>query len=152
MAIEGLDSLLDRVQAMTDGEIMHDVAVGVQQAAMVIRDEARGLCPVKTGDLRRSIHAYADQKGSEVHGGVTVGSEYGVYVEFGTGPRGEASHAGTSPDASPTYHPEGWTYKDEDGQYVHTRGQPAQPFLYPAARSMRDQALRLIQNALEGGG
>lgn len=150
MAIEGLADLLERMQTMTEGDIMGDVAAGVQQAAMVIRDEARALCPVDTGDLRRSIIAYADQKGTEVHGGVLVGSEYGAYVEFGTGPRGEASHAGISPDVHPTYHPEGWTYQGEDGEFVHTRGHPAQPFLYPAAKAMRDQALRVIQNALEG--
>lgn len=116
----------------------------------MIRDEARALCPWRSGDLRRSIRAETEIHGDRVQGTVTVGSEYGVYVEFGTGPRGEASHQGISPDASPTYSPQGWTYRDEDGQFVHTRGQPAHPFLYPAAKSMRDQAVRLIADALKG--
>lgn len=148
--IEGLDSVLSALGEMEDGQMLADIKAGVEEAALLIRDEARALCPVQSGDLRRSITSGAEVVGSGVQGHVTVGEEYGIYVEMGTGPKGEASHAGISPDAHPTYSPKGWSYPDGKGGFIHTRGQAAQPFLYPAAKSMKEAAMAKILAAVKG--
>lgn len=148
--IEGLDSALSAIGDLEEGSMMEDVTAAVAQAAILIRDEARALCPVASGELRRSISSGVEAVGGGVQGRVTVGAEYGIYVEMGTGPKGEASHAGISPDAHPTYSPKGWTYPNGEGGFVHTNGQAAQPFLYPAAKSMKEAAIAKILAAVKG--
>lgn len=48
--------------------------------AEAVADAARGMCPVDTGRLQGSISASA----SGEHATVSVGADYGIYVEFGT--------------------------------------------------------------------
>lgn len=99
-------------------EVVANVTVGIQaQAAMN--------APIRTGQLARSIRANVRQTGNGATGEVTVGAEYGAYVEFGTGQRG----AGSSFPGKPTdvrYTP-GWP------------GMSARPFLTPAVEAMRDE-------------
>lgn len=84
---------------------------------------AKDLCPISdTGEktLQQSITHKIDQKNKEVYVGTNV--EYGAYVELGTG----------------KYYPGGrptpWNYEDENGDWHHTEGQEAQPYLVPAAK------------------
>jgi phage gpG-like protein len=84
---------------------------------------AKDLCPISdTGEktLQQSITHKIDQKNNEVYVGTNV--EYGAYVELGTG----------------KYYPGGrptpWNYEDEKGDWHHTEGQEAQPYLVPAAK------------------
>lgn len=84
---------------------------------------AKDLCPISdTGEktLQQSITHKIDQKNNEVYVGTNV--EYGAYVELGTG----------------KYYPGGrptpWNYEDENGDWHHTEGQEAQPYLVPAAK------------------
>ena len=46
--------------------------------------QAKLLCPVKTGYLKRSISYRFYQNGEYYTGEVEVGADYGIYVEFGT--------------------------------------------------------------------
>ena len=75
--------------AASFGYVQRGVANGLElittEGALVVEDEAKLLCPVKTGTLRRSITHETDEKGFmrvSVRVGPTV--DYGVYVEFGT--------------------------------------------------------------------
>lgn len=84
---------------------------------------AKDLCPISdTGEktLQQSITHKIDEKNEEVYIGTNV--EYGAYVELGTG----------------KYYPGGrptpWNYEDENGDWHHTEGQEAQPYLVPAAK------------------
>lgn len=53
----------------------------VAKAALDIEAGAKVRAPVRSGDLRRSIAA---RKISDDHWRVTVGMDYGIYVEMGT--------------------------------------------------------------------
>ena len=83
---------------------------------------------------------------------VTLTGKSKGYVEFGTGPTGQAHHNGISPDVDPVYSQSGWMIpadamspddaeqygfgiaKGKDGEVIgyYTKGQVAQPFMYPA--------------------
>lgn len=66
---------------------------------------------------------------------ITVGADYGIYVEYGTGIVG-ASNPHPHPWAYDTHQtPEahkngGWFYKGDDGRRHWTAGQPSKPFMY----------------------
>ena len=68
-------------------------------------------------------------------------AEYGVYVEFGTGSKGNSSVAHTSK--------EGWVYYNEKtGGFVYTTGQAPQPYLIPALYSQKDAVVDAIRQGL----
>lgn len=79
---------------------------------------AKLLCPVDTGNLRNSI-TYLVVVG-EVKVYIGTNSEYGAYVELGTG----IYYAGGRQTP--------WVYQDEKGNWHLTQGQRAQPYLKPA--------------------
>lgn len=83
---------------------------------------AKDLCPMSenSGDasLRQSIE-YKINK-NDVY--IGTNKEYGPYVELGTG------------KYYPGGRPEPWNYEDENGDWHHTEGQEAQPYLVPAAK------------------
>lgn len=56
-------------------------AVVVAKAAMDIEARAKIKAPVKTGALRASIQSV---QVSQLHWRVTVGADYGIYLEYGT--------------------------------------------------------------------
>ncbi|RRR93642.1 hypothetical protein CWI05_00045, partial [Streptococcus pneumoniae] len=79
------------------------------------------------------------------------------YVEFGTGPKGQASHSGISPEVSVTYKAHPW-YVHEDqinvgsyhfqkiGEFYKMYGQSAQHYLYPALRDNQERVSKNISN------
>lgn len=56
-------------------------AMVVAKAALDIEAHAKTKAPVKTGALRASIQAV---QVSQLHWRVTVGADYGIYLEYGT--------------------------------------------------------------------
>lgn len=82
---------------------------------------AKDLCPVDTGALRNSIaHKVVD---SEPAAYIGTNSEYGAYVEFGTG-----SHSSTG-GGTPKSH---WVYPGADGKFHIGRPQKPRAYLKPA--------------------
>lgn len=67
----------------------------VNQSSLRIMNEAKKLCPVDQGRLRASISMSSYQNGLTAEIGTNTG--YGVFIEFGTGPRGRTGH----PDRGP---------------------------------------------------
>lgn len=145
----------------------------IHRIALKIQDQARELCPVRRygsggGSLRQSIHTATERTEDGVRSEVYTNSIYAPFVEFGTGPTGQAHHEGTSPNADPVYSQSGWTMpadamspedaeqygfgiaKGKDGEIIgyYTKGQVAQPFLYPAFKSMEKTAAKEIKEAL----
>ena len=107
--------------------------------AAVERAPAAGETPYSTGQMRQSLRV---QKTGAFEYTIFCPRDYGVFVEFGTGPRGAAT--GAVPefenDPYPTIH-----YHDGevlvtrhngrllDEPYIrHTMGMEAQPFMRPA--------------------
>lgn len=98
---------------------------------------AKDLCPVSdTGEktLQQSITHAVDTGSETVYIGTNV--EYGAYVELGTG----------------KYYPGGrptpWNYQDQDGEWHHTEGSQAQPYLVPAARDHRQTYRNIFKDEL----
>lgn len=131
----------------------------VQSAAML-------LCPVHDGELRSSIQMRTENAGDMVVGTAYTNKEYAPYVEFGTGPKGEADHSGISPavpvaySQSPWWIHESmvdaktaeeyrWAYIDTpEGRFYRCSGQAAQPFLYPALKDNEERITKSMQTAL----
>ena len=81
------------------------------------------------------------------------------YVEFGTGPKGQADHAGISPDVTPVYSQSPWWIHESQvdrtiaeryrwfyidtpqGRFYQCTGQPAHPFMYPALHDNEDKIM-----------
>ena len=115
-SLKGLDELLSNLSGL-GGNVESAVEKGLGRGAKKVQASAKLLAPVKTGALRNSIKTQVINKGGDVRAKVYTNSEYGPYVEFGTGERGMQS-AIQRPDGV-SYNPE-W------------KGQTAQPFMTPA--------------------
>ncbi|MEK4841598.1 MULTISPECIES: HK97-gp10 family putative phage morphogenesis protein [Bacillus] len=91
-----------------------------------VSSKAKLLAAVDTGNLRRSISSKAEQEK------VVIGtsSDYGIYIEKGTGIYAEDGDGRKTP----------WMYRDpKTGKMVKTKGQHAQPYLRPAAENNKPQ-------------
>lgn len=112
----------------------------LEKCGLVAEGYAKKLCnsPGKfgTGALRDSItHTVSDGERAAYVG---TNSEYGVYVECGTG----------------IYYPGGrqtpWVYQDAKGDWHLTHGQRAKPFIKPAVAEHGEQYKRIIEAELKG--
>ena len=89
------------------------------------------------------------------------------YVEFGTGPKGQANHAGISPEVTPVYTQVPWWIHESQvdrrtaekyrwfyidipqGRFYQCTGQPAHPFLYPALHDNEDKILKNMKASFQ---
>lgn len=131
-----------------------------------IQAAAKLLCPAPTGELRNSIKTTVRREDDFIIGTVYTNKKYAPYVEFGTGPKGEASHAGISPVVAVSYSQSPWWIHESqigwetaemyhmlrletaDGLFYRTSGQPAQPFMYPALKNNEDKIVKNMEDAL----
>lgn len=99
---------------------------------------AKDLAPVDTGNLRNSISHRVDDGEPAVY--IGSNTSYAAYVELGTG----------------KYYPGGrptpWVYRDEEGRFHWTAGNPAQPFLAPAVKDHPQTYRNIIADELKGVG
>ena len=160
MAVNGAEKLMRQFNQL--GTMEPVVCKAVKKQAEVVRGVAVKLCPVYSpkGDpipgvspveLRGSIYTQVQQEAHAVIGSVYTNKEYAAYVEFGTGPVGQANHAGISPAVPVAYVQEGWVWPDVDGGFHYTEGQPAQPFMYPALKTMEDHVVKALAADLQAG-
>ena len=153
-------SELSRLPAGLRGSIGRQIAL-VQASA---KEEA----PVRRfgsggGELRQSILTQMETYSDRMVAICYTNKGYASYVEFGTGPNGEAHHAGISPDVHPVYKQRGWVIPADamsveaaqsygfgiarDGDKVigyYTRGQAARPFMYPALKNNEGEIIRRL--------
>src|SRR5690625_5956274 len=87
------------------------------------------LAPRDTGDLAQSIIESVTFDGDEVVGKVSTDIEWGSYVEFGTGQRGEASNYEGDVDLS---YRQDWA------------GMDAQPYMYPALNQNSKEIPKIV--------
>lgn len=134
MAIElsGEDSVLDAIEKFLDTS---GVADGVGLACALVERKAKENCPSKTGELRRSITSNVEVGSAEIVGTVSTNLEYAPYIEFGTGLFAESGGRQDVP----------WNYKDDEGVWHSTSGQPPQPFMRPAINDSREEVARIIK-------
>lgn len=166
--MEGLDKLMRKLDALGTQVAGETLERAVNASTKTVQAEARLNCAgfrIPTGELRQSIRTKVNSESDRVIGVVYTNKEYAPYVEFGTGPAGEADHQGISPNATPTYSQKGWIIPakamdrekaesyglgvvekaDEVIGYL-TNGQPAHPFLYPALKNNEGRVKRNIAN------
>lgn len=135
--IIGLDKLIAKLNKL-GGNVNVALEKGIIQSTKLVQATAKELCPVAEvagGTLRNSIFATTDTKGGNVIGKVCTTTEYAAYVEFGTGQRGMES-------PSPPKSPEDVSYRAD---WI---GMRAQPYLYPALISNRDNIQRILEKNL----
>lgn len=156
MSVEGsreLERTLDRLEKMN---VKKQVGVAVQ----AVRSAAVRGCLANTGELRQSIFTSVKTEGDVVRGSCFTNKAYGVFVEFGTGPKGQQNHAGISPDVDPAYTQSPWWIHESqidretaemyrwfyidtpDGRFYQCTGMEAHPFMYPALKNNREEVLK----------
>lgn len=132
--IQGIDAILKHIDTMA---AQHKVKEAVKVATMNVLATAKSLCPVDTGNLRNGLHMSVAEKGNVVIGRVNNDIEYAMFVEFGTGARGESSDYPRADKLGLSYRPD-W------------KGQVAQPFMYPALKQNEDFIKAIIGEAAKG--
>lgn len=129
--IRNLDKLQNKIDKLN--KLILDDAL--EEACILVENDAKRLCPVDTGQLRSSItHEIEDNIG-------VVGTNvmYAPYIEYGTG---LFSSLGTGRQ-------ERWSYQDAKGEWHSTIGQQPQHFLHPALEQNRKKVKEFIQMAIE---
>lgn len=165
--MKGADKLIMKLGKI-EGEF--DNPQNLDDAVQFVRSAAVMLAPVgpSGGNLRNSIQTRVYQKDDGTHvGEVYTRCQYAMYVEFGTGPKGAADHAGTSPDAHPSYTPNPWWIHESqldvgvaemyhwhhidtpEGRFYICYGQAAQPFMYPALKDNEQTVLDILKGGYE---
>ncbi|HAY1336005.1 TPA: HK97 gp10 family phage protein [Staphylococcus aureus] len=96
---------------------------GIAKTTVKIHNTIISLMPVDTGYLRESVTI--DFKDGGFTGVINIGSEYAIYVNYGTGIYATGA-GGSRAKKIP------WSYKDANGKWHTTKGQHAQPFWEPA--------------------
>jgi len=128
-----------------------------------VSDAAKLLCPGHSGELRQSIKTRTEAVEDGVRGTCYTTKEYAAYVEFGTGPNGQANHQGISPAITPAYVQHGWMMPanamsreeaeayglgvvEKNGKVIGylTNGQQARPFMYPALKDQEEDIVKAI--------
>ena len=112
---------------------------GLEKIGLVAEGYAKKLCPVDTGNLRNSITHVVDEQ--ELAAIIGTDSEYGAYVELGTGIYAEGGGGRPTP----------WVYQDAKGNWHYTRGNKAKPYLKPALADHAQQYRDILVNELKNG-
>lgn len=145
MEVKGTQELLQKlnsINTIVKGQVVKNA---VTTGCHTVQAAAKLLCPVDKGELRNSIVTKVEENTDSVIGKVYTNKEYAAYVEFGTGPKGKEDHDGISPSITPSYREKGWSYIDEEtDKRVYTRGQPAQPYMYPAMKNNEEKVKKQI--------
>lgn len=144
-----------------------DMKQVVADAIQTVRAAAVMNCPVDTGELRQSIYADVEGDTSRAVGTCWTNRAYAPYVEFGTGPKGQADHAGISPEVTPVYTQAPWWIHESQidrrtaekyrwfyidtpqGRFYQCTGQPAHPFLFPALHDNEDKILKNMKASFQ---
>lgn len=108
-----------------------DLSKGLQNACILVENEARKNAPANTGELRRSI---THRLKSDTVGVVGTNLSYAPYVEYGTGIFSSQGNGRQDP----------WSYQDAKGQWHTTSGMKPQPFLHPALENNIEQIKQQI--------
>lgn len=165
--ITGKAELEKRLSQMSRVDTKPIVGKGIS----FVQEVAKSNCPVGDGELRQSIYTDVDDDSGIARGTCFPSAAHGPYVEFGTGPKGQASHEGVSPDVAVAYTMEPWWIHEGPGeneidrataehyhfQYIDTpqgrfykcTGQAAQPYLYPALKDNEENVLKIMAEEMK---
>lgn len=143
--IKNADRLLSKLKNMADMDLKSTMV----QATKVVHAQAKLLAPVDTGNLAGSIHMKVQEKGKKVEGKVYTNVQYAPYVEFGTGSKGNGTYPYTIKGISLAYRNTTWVYTPDGGEtFYRTRGQRAQPYMYPALKRNEKYIKKIFKNGV----
>lgn len=152
-------------------KFIHEAAAEIVRTLTEIGTaKAKELIPVDTGEAQTSIIGYVLDEGNI--GIINASGEYCVYLEFGTGVRGQGSphpsaewtaeasrltggkytgylsgkHIFTTKDGRI-----GWLYPGDDGKLHFTEGIESQHFMYDTLLYLRSKVAEIAREALHGG-
>ena len=108
---------------------------GLEKCGIVAEGYAKKLVPVDTGNLRNSISHRVDESENAVY--IGTNNEYAAYVELGTGKYADGGRQ------------DPWVYQDTEGNWHHTHGQRAQPYLKPAVADHKQTYRNIIEDELK---
>lgn len=135
---------------------------GIGKGIALVQESAKANCPVFDGELRSKILTEVTEEEDTVRGTCWPAVKHGTFVELGTGPKGQASHEGISPDIAVAYTQSPWWIHESQidrevaehyhffhidtpqGRFYQCTGQAAQPYLYPALKDNEEEIVRLI--------
>ena len=126
----------------------------VKEATKLVYGQAKDLAPVNKegggGNLAGSIHMQVKDTGKELQGRVYTNCEYAPYVEFGTGVTGDGTYPYKIEGLNLKYTNKGWAYYDEDkGEWIYTKGQEAQPYMYPALNLHKKTIKQILKKGVK---
>ncbi len=132
-----------------------------KEYGILVRDNAVLNVAKNSGELSQSIFSRVNINSKMIEAVVYTNNNHAMYVEFGTGPKGQANHEGISPNIKPVYVGDGWVIpadkidKSVAEQYrmipfkrngevygYYTRGQAAKPYLYPALKNNENRIIK----------
>lgn len=134
---------------------------GVEIARVQIAD----LDAIFTGELIQSLHS--EYKGSTPYGAVfavVADSSHAVFVEFGTGQRGEDKpypyplpegvswdyNVGKTIRQNPVTGRYFWFYPGQDGKWHYTEGLPSRPFMYLTSMELIREVPKIAKEVFGG--
>lgn len=146
VSIKGVDRLTQRFNKIANMELRGTM----NEAVKLVHGQAKDLAPVgDTGNLAGSIHMQVKDTGKELQGRVYTNLEYAPYVEFGTGINGNGTYPYEVEGLNLEYRDKGWAYFDEDkGEWIYTKGQEAQPYMYPALKENEKTIKRMFKDGV----
>lgn len=132
---EGLEEIVERLDNIVD-ETKLKQAIG--KACALVERSAKQNAPKGNGELRRSITSKVESIDNQVVGTVFTPLLYAPYVEFGTGLFAENGGRQDVP----------WCYRDDEGNWHSTSGQPPKPYMRPALEENREAIKRLMKEGM----
>ncbi len=119
-------------------------------ATKIVHAQAKLLAPVNTGNLAGSIHMEVKQHNKNVEGRVYTNLQYAPYVEFGTGIKGNGSYPYKIDGLNLSYRDTPWVFTPDGGEtFYRTKGQVAQPFMYPALKRNEKYIKQLFKSGVQ---
>lgn len=141
---------IDQVTLKFDKIAKLDLVQKLNKATALVHGQAKSLAPVDTGDLAGSIRMDVKKTDKQIQGRVYTNKEYAPYVEFGTGIKGNGTYPYKIKGLNLTYKDKGWAYWDEkEDKYIYTKGQVAQPYMYPALKRSTKQIKAIMSTGVK---
>jgi HK97 gp10 family phage protein len=167
--VSGLKELEQNLKRLPDEIALKVLASAVFAGAAVVRDEAKRLCPVETGNLRNSIRIKRKKRATrnatvvyqvgpgrskKQNGKYSVNGYYGHLVEFGTAPHIIKATKGKKLEMRPNVRASKGAAKRWVNTYadvVKHPGAPAKPFLRPAFDASTNRVIEAMRKRLAMG-
>jgi hypothetical protein len=143
-------SIVSAVALFTPGDTRRALDIYVQvslfakvrRAQQIVVDEAKSICPIRTGELAESIHAVEPEiADNQIVGRIVADAPHAAFVELGTGLRGAGTYPGPLPQQGVPI-TGSWVY---DYRNQGWPGMPSQPYMRPALDLARSAVLAELQ-------